>query len=107
MQGRRAKPLIDFDVPLRRKFPINQPPILKRLDAYNKPRSYDFRVKPFGFVQTTTPDHQIGKTDVLPIAPFEADDLADDIAYLAQFPQAATAREIGMSEAPLAQHRTG
>ena len=54
-QRRRAKPLIDFDVPLRRKFPISQPSILKRLGAYNKTRSYDYRVKPFGFVQTVTP----------------------------------------------------
>lgn len=71
-QRRRAKPLVDFDVPLRRKFPISQPAILKRLQAYNKPRSYDFRVKPFGFVQTITPDRQTGDADVLPIAPFES-----------------------------------
>jgi len=43
------------------------------LEAYNKPRAYDFRVKPFGFVQTITPDRQRGDTDVLPIAPFETD----------------------------------
>jgi hypothetical protein len=73
MQRRRAKPLVDFDVPLRRKFPISQPAILKRLEAYNKPRSYDFRVKPFGFVQTIAPDRQTGENDVLPIAPFETD----------------------------------
>ena len=72
-QRHRAKPLIDFDVPLRRKFPISQPAILKRLEVYNKPRSYDFRVKPLGFVQTITPDRQRGNTDVLPIAPFETD----------------------------------
>ena len=72
-QRHRAKPLIDFDVPLRRKFPISQPAILKRLKAYNKPRSYDFRVKPFGFVQTISPDRQTGENDVLPIAPFETD----------------------------------
>ena len=60
-QRHRAKPLIDFDVPLRRKFPISQPAILKRLEVYNKPRSYDFRVKPFGFVQTITPDRQTGE----------------------------------------------
>jgi hypothetical protein len=73
MQRRRAKPLIDFDVPLRRKFPISQPAILKRLEAYNKARSYDFRVKPFGFVQTIAPNRQTGENDVLPIAPFETD----------------------------------
>lgn len=44
-QRRRAKPLIDFDVPLRRKFPISQPSILKRLEPYNMPRSYDFRAQ--------------------------------------------------------------
>jgi hypothetical protein len=72
-QRRRAKPLIDFDVPLRRKFPISQPSILKRLEPYNKTRSYDFRVKPFGFVQSAAPGTKIGKNDPLPIAPFEAD----------------------------------
>jgi len=72
-QRRRAKPLIDFDVTLRRKFPISQPSILKRLEPYNKTRSYDFRVKPFGFVQSATPATRIGKDDPLPIAPFEAD----------------------------------
>lgn len=51
---RRAKALVDFDVPLRRKFPISQPSILKRLDTYNVGRSYDLLVKPFGFVQTVT-----------------------------------------------------
>jgi hypothetical protein len=72
-QRRRAMPLVDFDVRLRRKFPISQPAILKRLEAYNQSRSFDFRVKPFGFVQTTTPDWQAGDGDVLPIAPYEAD----------------------------------
>jgi hypothetical protein len=72
-QRRRARQLVDFDVPLRRKFPISQPAILRRLDAYNKLRSFDFKVKPFGFVQTVSPDRQTGETDLLPIAPFEAD----------------------------------
>jgi hypothetical protein len=72
-QRRRAKPLINFDVPLRRKFPISQPSILKGLEPYNKTRSYDFRVKPFGFVQSAAPATKIGKDDLLPIAPFESD----------------------------------
>lgn len=72
-QQRRAKPLIDFDVPLRRKFPISQPSILARLKPYNKTRSYDHQVKPFGFVQTVTPVTVIDNGDLLPIAPFEAD----------------------------------
>jgi hypothetical protein len=68
-QRRRAKPLIDFDVPLRRKFPISQPSILKRLDAYNRTRSYDHQVKPSGFVQSVTPAI-VGRENPLPIAPF-------------------------------------
>ena len=71
-QRRRAKPLIDFDVPMRRKFPISQPSILKRLAEYNKGRSYEHRIKPFGFVQSITPA-LITSDDILPIAPFEAD----------------------------------
>ena len=39
VQRRRAKPLINFDVPLRRKFPISQPSILDRLKTYNKSRT--------------------------------------------------------------------
>jgi hypothetical protein len=66
-QRRRAKPLIDFDGPLRRKFPLSQPSILKRLELYNKTRSYDFRFKPFGFIESATPATEIGKNDPLPI----------------------------------------
>lgn len=72
-QCRRAKPLIDFDVPLRHEFPISQPSILQRLDAYDKPRSYEHRVKPFGFVQSVIPVTITGATNPLPIAPFEAE----------------------------------
>jgi hypothetical protein len=72
-QRHRAKPLLAFDVPLRRKFPISQPSILQRLYAYNRARTYDFRVKPYGFVQTVTPAVVTGSNDVLPIAPFEKD----------------------------------
>jgi hypothetical protein len=69
-QRRRAQPLIAFDVPLRRKFPVSQPSILKRFDSYNRDRNYDSRVKPFGFVQSVTPAFMTGTSDVLPIAPF-------------------------------------
>jgi hypothetical protein len=71
-QRKRAKPLIDFDVPLRRKFPISQPSILNRLEQYNKTRPYDFRIKPFGFVQSIVPAIVNG-SEPLPIAPYEAD----------------------------------
>lgn len=70
-QRRRAQPLIAFDVPLRRKFPVSQPSILKRFDSYNRERNYDARVKPFGFVQCVTPRFLTRSSDVLPIAPFE------------------------------------
>ena len=72
-QRHRAKPLIDFDVPMRRKFPISQPYTSRRLRHYNKALSFDFRVKPFGFVQTVSPVVTVGDEDVLPIAPFERD----------------------------------
>jgi hypothetical protein len=43
-QRRRAKPLIAFDVPLRRKFPVAQPAILERLNkTFNKERNFDMR----------------------------------------------------------------
>jgi hypothetical protein len=71
-QRRRAKPLIDFDMPMRRKFPISAPAILSRLDPHNRSRSYDYRIKPYGFVQSITPA-VIGPNERLPIAPFETD----------------------------------
>jgi len=69
----RARAVIDFGFPLRRRFPISQPSILQRLKAYNKGRSYEHRVKSYGFVQTVTPAVIVGSDDVLPIAPFELD----------------------------------
>ncbi len=72
-QRRRAKALVDFDVPLRRKFPIGQPAIYQRLERYNTTRSYDYKVKPFGFVQSAALAARKGADDPLPIAPFETD----------------------------------
>ncbi|HET6275202.1 MAG TPA: hypothetical protein VFE16_04595 [Candidatus Cybelea sp.] len=71
-QRHRAKPLVDFDVPLRRKFPISAPAILSRLAPHNNTRSYDFRIKPYGFVQSIAPA-VTGPNEPLPIAPFEKD----------------------------------
>jgi hypothetical protein len=71
-QRRRAKRLIDFDVPMRRKFPISAPAILSRLNPHNRSKSYDHRIKPYGFVQSITPA-VIGSNEPLPIAPFERD----------------------------------
>ncbi|MFY9631034.1 MAG: hypothetical protein WAJ94_05440 [Candidatus Cybelea sp.] len=59
-------------MPLRRKFPISQPAIYKRLQAYNRLKSYDFKVKPFGFVQSVA-IAKVAGADVLPIAPYEID----------------------------------
>jgi hypothetical protein len=72
-QRRRAKPLIEFNVPLRRKFPIGHPSILQRLQRYNQGRRYEDQVKPGGFVQTVTPALIVGSNEILPIAPFEQD----------------------------------
>jgi hypothetical protein len=71
-QRHRAKPLVDFDVPLRRKFPISAPAILSRLNPHNRSRSYDYRIKPYGFVQSVAPA-VTGPNELLPIAPFEKD----------------------------------
>jgi hypothetical protein len=72
-QRHRAQALIDFNVPLRRKFPIAQLAILERLNrTFNKHRNFDMRVKPFGFVQTIVPDREYDE-GIIPMAPFEKD----------------------------------
>lgn len=72
-QRRRSKRLVDFDAPLRRKFPISQPDVLKRFEQLNHMKPYELRVKPYGFVQAVTPAVICAQNDVLPIAPFETD----------------------------------
>ena len=72
-QRRRAKPLLALDVPLRRRFPISHPSLLKRFERFNRERTYDFRVKPLGFLQAVSPALETGAQDMLPIAPFETD----------------------------------
>ncbi len=71
-QRRRAKRLVDLDVPMRRKFPISAPAILNRLNPHNKSRTYDRSIKPYGFVQSIAPAIT-GPNQPLPIAPFELD----------------------------------
>jgi hypothetical protein len=71
-QRRRAKPLVDFDVPMRRRFPISAPAILNRLNPHNRTKTYDYRIKPYGFVQSVAPA-VVGSNEPLPIAPFETD----------------------------------
>jgi hypothetical protein len=71
---RRMARLLAFDIPLRRKLPIAQPSVLdtRGFRAYNRTKSYDFRIKPFSFLQTVTPAIEVGDS-VRPIAPFERD----------------------------------
>jgi hypothetical protein len=57
---------------MRRKFPISAPTILTRLNPHNKARSFDYAIKPYGFVQSTAPA-VTGPNEPLPIAPFERD----------------------------------
>jgi hypothetical protein len=71
----RIRRVLSFDVPLRRKLPLNQPNVLNRdaLRRYNASRSYAHRLKPFNFVQVLTPNINVGSRDILPLAPFERD----------------------------------
>ncbi len=71
---RRMRALLDFDVPFRRRFPIAQPRIWagKGFRRFNRAKTYDFSIKPYGFLQTITPAAEMGDS-VQPIAPFERD----------------------------------
>jgi hypothetical protein len=70
---RRKSILLDFRVPLRRKFPLAQPRILKTagFSHFNRPKKYSARIKPFGFIQSVTPAY--GVDAIQPIAPYERD----------------------------------
>jgi hypothetical protein len=73
-RAKRMRILLDFDVPFRRRFPITQPRIYETpgFKQFNRAKGYDFRIKPYGFLQTITPVAEIGDS-VQPIAPFERD----------------------------------
>ena len=70
----RVAHLTNFDSPMRRRLPITQPHVYDTpgFKRFNRAKSYDFRIKPFGFLQTITPAKEIGKA-VQPIAPSERD----------------------------------
>jgi len=70
----RVTRLTDFDLPMRRRLPITQPHVYDTpgFKRFNRAKSYDARIKPFGFLQTITPAREIGKA-VQPIAPSERD----------------------------------
>src|SRR5580700_5729 len=70
---RRVGILTNFDRPMRRALPISKPHLYRSrgFTHLNKRKSYDFRIKPFGFLQAVSPAIEFGKTAVQPIAPFE------------------------------------
>ena len=72
--SRRGHAYDDFDLPLRRKFPLAQPAILKRqaIVNFNRGKPYTGQIKPFNFLQVLTSSVLIGE-DVLPVAPHEKD----------------------------------
>jgi hypothetical protein len=72
---KRMRLLTDFDLPMRRRLPITQPHVHKApgFNRFNRTKSYDFKIKPFGFLQAITPAMRSGKNAVQPIAPFERD----------------------------------
>jgi len=64
---------LNFNIPLRRKFPISTISYLhKGFTTYNARRSYDQQIKPFAFLQAAPVAIVMGK-DVLPVAPMEFD----------------------------------
>jgi hypothetical protein len=54
LRRKRMQQLLDFRTPMRRKSPIAQPSVYKArgFTRYNVGRNYDFRIKPFSFMQT-------------------------------------------------------
>ena len=70
----RVARLTNFDLPMRRRLPITQPHVYDTpgFKRFNRAKSYDARIKPFGFLQTITPAKEIGRA-VQPIAPSERD----------------------------------
>jgi hypothetical protein len=69
----RVEALTDFRTPMRRALPISKPHIYKArgFARANKHKSYDFKIKPFGFLQAVSPAIETGNRSVQPIAPFE------------------------------------
>jgi hypothetical protein len=70
---RRVARLTNFAEPMRRALPISTPHVYKArgFTSINKGKSYDFKIKPFGFLQAVTEAITVGKKSLQPIAPFE------------------------------------
>jgi hypothetical protein len=56
-------------VPARRRVPLNRPSLLVPFANYNRGRTFENQIKPFGFLQTFTPAIECGQK-VRPLAPF-------------------------------------
>jgi hypothetical protein len=71
--SRRAEILTNFAQPMRRVLPLSKPHLYKSrgFTQLNKRKSYDFKIKPFGFLQVVSPAIEFGKRSIQPIAPFE------------------------------------
>ena len=69
----RLDRLTNFTLPMRRALPIATPHVYsaRGFKILNRRVSYDFRIKPFGFLQAVTPALEFRKKAVQPIAPFE------------------------------------
>ncbi len=71
--SRRAEILTNFAQPMRRVLPLSKPHLYKSrgFTQLNKRKCYDFKIKPFGFLQAVTPALEFRKKAAQPIAPFE------------------------------------
>ena len=69
----RVNTLTNFRVPMRRALPIATPHVYsaRGFKVFNRRVPYDFRIKPFGFLQAVTPALEFKKKAAQPIAPFE------------------------------------
>jgi hypothetical protein len=71
--GKRIDRLTNFRLPMRRALPIATPHVFsaRGFKILNRRTSYDFRIKPFGFLQAVTPALEFKKKASQPIAPSE------------------------------------
>ena len=60
----------EFRGPVRRQLPLSQPEIYKKFRKFNSRKTYDNKIKPFGFIQTVVPALSDGEP-IQPMAPFE------------------------------------
>jgi hypothetical protein len=74
----RLDRLTDFRLPMRRALPIAKPHVYsaRGFKVLNRRVNYDFKIKPFSFLQAVTPALEFRKKAAQPIAPFERDLLA-------------------------------